>query len=304
MIEGSDVQFAVELNREPGTAALELGASGEPSPRTIPLSIQGTKLTGTMPRVTTEQPYSIVARAADGRSSTRSTTGSRSSPIERPPCGSSGRRKSWRSSPRPRCRSRSRASDDFGVARLGIAARWATGRSNRSTCRITRTSLSRCGQWQRFTWKNTSSRIPMESRYYAFIEDNHPDRPHRVASELRFIDILPYKQTYQFVEGGGTCNGSSATLEELIARQRSVLNRTFVHEQDAPASAEVVRRLVKSQEEIATATDRLAERHCPERRADSGARGSVRRHELGRKPPLPKKSLPMPAPTSRPPWRL
>ncbi len=45
----------------------------------------------------------------------------------------------------------------------------------------------------------------------------------------------------------------------MIARQRQVLNRTFVHEQDAPASAEVVRRLVKSQEEIATATDRLAE---------------------------------------------
>ena len=44
----------------------------------------------------------------------------------------------------------------------------------------------------------------------------------------------------------------------MIARQRSVLNRTFVHQDDTPATHEVVRRLVKSQEEIAAATDRLA----------------------------------------------
>ena len=31
--------------------------------------------------------------------------------------------------------------------------------------------------------------------------DNHPPEPHKVVSELRFIDILPYKQEYQFVEG-------------------------------------------------------------------------------------------------------
>ena len=40
--------------------------------------------------------------------------------------------------------------------------------------------------------------------YYAFVEDNRPVQPHRVVSELRFIDILPYKQAYQYVEGGGT----------------------------------------------------------------------------------------------------
>ena len=37
-----------------------------------------------------------------------------------------------------------------------------------------------------------------------------------------------------------------------------MLNRTFVHEQDAPASDEIVRRLKKSQEEIAAATGRFA----------------------------------------------
>ena len=37
--------------------------------------------------------------------------------------------------------------------------------------------------------------------YYAFVEDNYPATPHRVVSELRRIDILPYKQSYQCVEG-------------------------------------------------------------------------------------------------------
>ncbi len=44
----------------------------------------------------------------------------------------------------------------------------------------------------------------------------------------------------------------------MIARQRSVLNRTFVHEQDAPVSEEVVRRLAKSQQELVAATDAFA----------------------------------------------
>ncbi len=45
----------------------------------------------------------------------------------------------------------------------------------------------------------------------------------------------------------------------MIARQRIVLNRTFVHERDTPASEEVVRRLVKSEEELAEATGRFAD---------------------------------------------
>ena len=66
VIEGSDVQFAIELIREPQMAALELGGAGGAAPLTIPLSIQGTKLTGMLPKVTTEQTYTIIAITADG----------------------------------------------------------------------------------------------------------------------------------------------------------------------------------------------------------------------------------------------
>ena len=86
----------------------------------------------------------------------------------------------------------------------GSLAKWATDPRSRSTFRITRISLSWCGEWRPFTWKNTRLTYTDGITYYAFVEDNHPIRPHRVASELRFIDILPYKQAFQYVEGGGT----------------------------------------------------------------------------------------------------
>jgi hypothetical protein len=41
--------------------------------------------------------------------------------------------------------------------------------------------------------------------YYAFAEDNYPAGPHRTTTPLQFIDIRPYKRTYQRVEGSGEC---------------------------------------------------------------------------------------------------
>ena len=95
--------------------------------------------------------------------------------------------------------------------------------------------------------------------YYAFAEDNYPPKPHRVVSDLRFIDILPFKQEYQFVEGEGSCNGSSISLEELIARQRDNLNRTFTLEREAPIDDAAAGRLAKYEGELHAATAEFAQ---------------------------------------------
>ena len=258
VIEGSNVQFSVELNREPGMAALVLGTLGEPSPRTIPLSIQGTRLTGTIPRVTTEQPYAIVARAADGLELDPVEYRIKVQPDERPTVRFLRPEEELAVIPTAEVPIEVAGGDDFGVARIGIAYKVGSGQEE---------SLYLQNYQDQPLTVRAAATLYLEKHklsytdsitYYAFVEDNRPDQPQRVASELRFIDILPFKQTYQFVEGEGTCNGSSVTLEELIARQRSLLSRTFVHEQDAQVADEVVRRLVKSQEELATATDRFA----------------------------------------------
>jgi hypothetical protein len=68
--------------------------------------------------------------------------------------------------------------------------------------------------------------------YYAFAEDNPPGGPRRVQTDLQFIDIRPFRRLYRSVEGGRGGGGGGggpqlASLEELISRERFVLNRTL-----------------------------------------------------------------------------
>ena len=95
--------------------------------------------------------------------------------------------------------------------------------------------------------------------YYAFVEDNFPVTPHRVVSELRYIDILPFKHVYRFAEGEGEPSSkSSLSLEELIARQRVNLNRTFAFERDPSIGEAAVMRLATFEEELADATEEFS----------------------------------------------
>src|SRR5262249_20849790 len=58
--------------------------------------------------------------------------------------------------------------------------------------------------------------------YYAFAEDNFPGGTRRTESDLRFVDIRPFKRSYKlFDPPDGTPMGGRplASLGELIARQ-------------------------------------------------------------------------------------
>ena len=99
--------------------------------------------------------------------------------------------------------------------------------------------------------------------YYAYAEDHYFGQPRRTTTELRFIDIRPYKVDYQLTEGGGegsgTCNGSSASLEELIQRQRKILVATFAAREDRPASAEIAESLRQQEADLRRTTGEVAE---------------------------------------------
>ena len=76
--------------------------------------------------------------------------------------------------------------------------------------------------------------------YYGFAEDNRPDSPQRTETDMRFIDIRPFKRTYQVIDpdpmpGGMGNGGGLKSLEELIKRQRYGLNRTMQIEKRAAA---------------------------------------------------------------------
>lgn len=73
--------------------------------------------------------------------------------------------------------------------------------------------------------------------YFAFAEDNRPDNPQRTETDMRFIDIRPFKRTYQVFDPdpmpGMGMGAGLKSLEELIQRQRFGLNRTMQIEKRA-----------------------------------------------------------------------
>ncbi len=76
--------------------------------------------------------------------------------------------------------------------------------------------------------------------YFGFAEDNRPDSPQRTETDMRFIDIRPFKRTYQVIDpdpmpAGMGNGGGLKSLEELIKRQRFGLNRTMQIEKRAAA---------------------------------------------------------------------
>ena len=204
VIEGSDVQFSLELNREPQTAALMLGMPGESYQRTIPLEIQGTNLKATMPRVTTEQTYAIVARAADGVELDPAAYEIKVQPDEPPTVRFIRPDEALAVIATAEVPIEVAASDDFGITKVGVVYKAAGGPEESLSVHdypdqplTVRTLATLYLEKHKLTYTDGIT-------YYAFVEDNHPMPKHRVVSELRFIDILPYKQSYQYVEGGGT----------------------------------------------------------------------------------------------------
>ena len=75
--------------------------------------------------------------------------------------------------------------------------------------------------------------------YFAFAEDNRPDNPQRTETDMRFIDIRPFKRTFQVLDPDPMnrmgMGGGFKTLEELIQKQRFGLNRTMQIEKRAVA---------------------------------------------------------------------
>jgi hypothetical protein len=253
-IEGSRVALAVTLDHAPQRAELLLGSPTDASQRSIPLRIDGARLTGELPPITNELEYQIVATDAEGMKIEEADSFRVKAQLDaRPTVRFIEPEESLAVTPTTEVPIQVEAGDDFGIAQLGI--RFKVGDGPEETLLLSRFEnqpVTAQGLVILYLEKYKLS-FTEAITYHAFAEDNYPPTPHRVESELRFIDILPYKQEYQLVEGGGTCSGS-VSLEELIARQRVNLNRTFASENDQPIEDGTARRLARFEEELATET--------------------------------------------------
>jgi hypothetical protein len=160
---------------------------------------------------------------------------------------------------------RARARDDFGVTRVGIVFQ-INNEEERTLV------LQEVGQpCQR---EAVAEQVLMLEQflltqkdcvaYYAFAEDNRPDTPQRTTTELRFIDIRPFRRIYRLLDVPEAMPGPQRELiflDEVIARQRFNLNQTIRLETRSRARIDVaeVDRVAAFENKLATQTHDLAD---------------------------------------------
>ncbi len=151
------------------------------------------------------------------------------------------------------------AGDDFGVTRLGI--NYKVGDGPEETLHLAgfeNQPVTAEGLATLYLEKHKLS-FTDAITYYAFVEDNYPAKPHRVVTELRYIDILPYKQAYELVDGW-------RDLQRGVGDPRRV-DRTPARESEShvcfgegsTVGEETALRLARFEEELAVATAEFAD---------------------------------------------
>lgn len=176
---------------------------------------------------------------------------------------------------------RVRVRDDFGISRAGIVFQINT---EPETVLITQefpvktaadgTLLVDAEHIQLTAQAMLERLLPLEHfelsqkdsvQYFAFAEDNRPS-PQRVETDIRFIDIRPFRRTYREDDGEaeeGMPGRRLKFLEELIQRQRFALNRTVTFEKRANVGRAPdingINSLIAFETEIAQSTRDLAD---------------------------------------------
>jgi hypothetical protein len=279
---GSHLALQIELDREPLAAWLDMQSLArrfpgeEPVIVRVPLVIEGAKLTAELD-LASDQTYAIVAQAADDMELPPNKFRLRARPDEPPHVSFDNPSESIEVHTLAEVFMRIRASDDFGLSRAGImfevnneeeypllakdfeeAARelQTTGALSRET----RATLEKVLPLEHFQLSQQDSVM-----YYAFAEDIKPGQAQRTETDLRFIDIRPFRRNYRELDlpDGQGQGRQFKGLEEIIARQRYALNQTIQldrkHKHSGQPDLPATDALIKFEGELAQATRDYAE---------------------------------------------
>ncbi len=216
-VEGSQVEIRIALDRQPETAELKLSAGGQPLPEKVDLRIDGGKLSGVIASVTKDLDLELTATASDGMTLEPEKRRIKMGADREPTVRIVQPEEALAVIPTTEVPIQVEARDDFGVSLLGINFKIGDGPEETLHLSKLKDQPLTAAALETLYLEKHSLDFKGAITYYAYVEDNYSPKPHRVVSDLRFIDILPFKQEYQFVEGEGQCNGSSVSLEELIA---------------------------------------------------------------------------------------
>lgn len=279
---GSHVTLAVELDREPQAAHLEMhdlrgsGRKESTPPERIAMKIDGKRLSAAFD-VVSDKTFVVVAAAADGIELADNKHRLRARKDEAPQVWFESPSEALEITTLAEVLMRIRVSDDFGLSRAGIMFEVnneeeyplaaedfaAAAEELKQTGKLspqTRATLEKVLPLEHFELTQQDSVM-----YYAFAEDNHPGSPQRTECDLRFIDIRPFRRVYRLIDPeAGTGQGVQLkTLEELIARQRYALNRAIrlsrTFERAGQVDLSAVDSLTKFEAELARSTRELAQ---------------------------------------------
>jgi hypothetical protein len=286
-VEGSIASFTFELDQTPKTASLVVTdlarrtIDDEPAPETqsLPLEIDGARLTATLP-LTVDQKYSIIAETEEGQRLPENSYRIRVRQDQAPEVYFEAPRDPIDVHTLAEVLMRIRVRDDFGLSRAGIVFEVNNEEEYPLLTEDFVTAaeeLKTLGKLTPDTQAALEKVLPLEFfqlsqkdsvAYYAFAEDNYPGTPHRTVSDLRFIDIRPFRIQYRVFDpdpngGGGGSRPRVASLEELIRRQRFNLNRTMNIDRRAQRGERVdlnaIDSLMQSETELANATRELTD---------------------------------------------
>jgi hypothetical protein len=256
--EGSKVRFRIGLDRAPSSARIAWTPAGSKTPTVLPLAIDGNKLSGDLPPLSSDVRYEIVAIASDGMKldPTRFTIKVRSD--EKPTVKFVKPSESLAALPTTEVPVKVLATDDYGLVKVGVGYKIGDGPEESLYLDEPGGQPPSAQALATLYLEKHPLTFADSLSYRAFVEDNREPGHQKVSTELRFIDILPYKQDFQIVPGEGSGSGSSVTLEELILRQRQALNRTLAHLDDKPVEGKVADRLANEEAEISKVTSEFA----------------------------------------------
>ncbi len=209
VLEGSNVELTLELNRPAGEAKLvrhdavtDLSTSATSSD--ISLTIDGNFVRGTLNDLRKNAAFSFSAQAADGMSLEPVRFSIRVQLDRKPQVQFLEPPEELVVTPTTEVPLLVEADDDLGLYKVGVMYQLNGGPME------TLLEQNADGSMEPFRLPST---LLLEQHqlshqdavnYFAFAEDNYFGQPRRTTTPLRFIDIRPFKLAFQLLDAGGT----------------------------------------------------------------------------------------------------
>ncbi len=262
-LQGTEARYLVQFDKPVKSASIVLAKRKQPrdeddpnEPEVIPLSLTGTALATTTLQLVEDRTYSLLAEAVDGTRLPENKYRIRVRQDQPPQVSFESPNDAIEVHTLAELPMRVRVSDDYGLSKAGVvfqvnneqeiplinedfATVVAAAEEAKSTGKIspkTKALLERILPLEHFELTQKDSVL-----YFAFAEDNLPGKAQRTETDMRFIDIRPFKREYRVQDPDpmdpmpGNMGLQLKSLEELINRQRFGLNRTIQIEKRAMA---------------------------------------------------------------------